>query len=255
MDLNLPNAIYNRAVGHWTGGGYTPNAGDRAAYHLVIDGDGAPVLGSKPLDANAVGRRLVGAGYYAHTRNFNSGSFGLSIAAMGGAYDQPLLIGRSPVVVRQVDAYARIGAELCRHFGFEPTREFFPTHAEVPITFGIAQAGKWDIRWLPGMKALGNAVSVGDELRQEIAVQLASGEARPPAVTIPSTRPTIRRGAPAAHAEHVRHLQRQLTIHGFPAVDDGVFGPNTENRLRAFQRSRQLRVDGIVGPMTWISLG
>lgn len=253
--MNLPHAVYNRCVGHWTGGGYTPNAGDRAAYHITIDGDGAPVLGSKPLDVNAVGRSLVGDRYYAHTRRFNSGAFSLSLAAMAGAHDHPLLLGRSPVVTRQVDAYARIGAAICQHFGFEPTREFFPTHAEVPITFGVSQAGKWDIRWLPGMKALGNAVSVGDELRQEIAVQMTSSTPRPPSAPVPTTRPTVRRGSPAHLAAHIRHLQRRLSTHGFAATDDGIFGPLTENRVRAFQRSRQLRVDGIVGPMTWLSLG
>lgn len=61
-------------------------------------------------------------------------------------------------------------------------------------------------------------------------------------------RPTLRRGS---RGDHVRHLQRRL---GGLKVD-GIFGPATEAKVRAFQRSRRLVVDGIVGPKTWAALG
>jgi len=35
---------------------------------------------------------------------------------------------------------------------------------------------------------------------------------------------------------------------------DGIFGPITENAVREFQRSRNLSVDGIAGPLTFTSL-
>jgi hypothetical protein len=35
------------------------------------------------------------------------------------------------------------------------------------------------------------------------------------------------------------------------AWSDGVYGPNTENAVRAFQTAEGLSVDGIVGPETW----
>jgi peptidoglycan hydrolase-like protein with peptidoglycan-binding domain len=56
-------------------------------------------------------------------------------------------------------------------------------------------------------------------------------------------RPTLRRGN---GGDVVAALQRAL---GLPA--DGVFGAQTEAVVRAFQRSRQLVPDGIVGPATW----
>lgn len=56
-------------------------------------------------------------------------------------------------------------------------------------------------------------------------------------------RPTLRRGA---RGDLVRAVQAQVG-----AVVDGVFGPLTEARLRAYQRAKDLVADGIVGPRTW----
>jgi len=59
---------------------------------------------------------------------------------------------------------------------------------------------------------------------------------------------TLRR--PMSGAD-VMQLQRDLAAAGFdPGPIDGQFGPRTEAAVRAFQRSRSLQVDGIVGPQT-----
>lgn len=60
-------------------------------------------------------------------------------------------------------------------------------------------------------------------------------------------RPTIRRGASGPLVEKV---QTRLQI-----FSDGLFGSQTEAAVRAFQRSRDLVPDGIIGPKTWQALG
>ena len=53
----------------------------------------------------------------------------------------------------------------------------------------------------------------------------------------------------------VKAAQRRLEYHGFdPGAIDGDFGPSTEKAVKRFQKSRDLDVDGIVGPMTWKAL-
>lgn len=53
----------------------------------------------------------------------------------------------------------------------------------------------------------------------------------------------------------VRIAQTALARAGFnPGTVDGIFGPNTQAAVRAFQQARGLTVDGIIGPRTWTAL-
>jgi peptidoglycan hydrolase-like protein with peptidoglycan-binding domain len=49
----------------------------------------------------------------------------------------------------------------------------------------------------------------------------------------------------------VRSLQQLLRARNHPVAVDGIFGPNTEAAVKAFQQSKGLAADGIVGPQTW----
>jgi hypothetical protein len=52
----------------------------------------------------------------------------------------------------------------------------------------------------------------------------------------------------------VRLIQEWLCLHGYNIFIDGDFGPATESAVRAFQRKKRLKVDGIVGPKTFAKL-
>lgn len=49
-----------------------------------------------------------------------------------------------------------------------------------------------------------------------------------------------------SRGEDVKKLQRLLHLY-----EDGIFGPMTEEAVRAFQKKNNLKVDGIVGDTTW----
>ncbi len=65
--------------------------------------------------------------------------------------------------------------------------------------------------------------------------------------------PTLQSGSTGTD---VKRLQRLLVMMKMlePAGIDGVFGPQTDNAVRAFQEGAGLTVDGIVGPLTWQAL-
>lgn len=65
--------------------------------------------------------------------------------------------------------------------------------------------------------------------------------------------PTLAQGA---RGPSVTDLQTRLRAQGFnPGAIDGIFGPNTKAAVMAFQKSKGLVQDGIVGVKTWTALG
>jgi len=52
----------------------------------------------------------------------------------------------------------------------------------------------------------------------------------------------------------VRKLQEKLISKGYALSGDGVFGKQTHEAVKAFQASRNLVIDGLVGPKTWTEL-
>lgn len=62
---------------------------------------------------------------------------------------------------------------------------------------------------------------------------------------------TVKRGASGFRTTAIQHLLRQR---GYSLSVDGVFGVGTEGKVKAFQASRRLVADGVVGPKTWTAL-
>jgi len=61
--------------------------------------------------------------------------------------------------------------------------------------------------------------------------------------------------AQGATGPRVTALQFDLSTHaGHPVAVDGIFGPETDGAVRAFQGEQGLAVDGIVGPLTSAAL-
>ncbi|MBG0561041.1 peptidoglycan-binding protein [Actinoplanes sp. NEAU-A11] len=63
--------------------------------------------------------------------------------------------------------------------------------------------------------------------------------------------PTIRQGA---KNDTVTTLQYLLLAHGHTVTVDGIFGAQTGAAVRAYQLTKNLVEDGVVGPETWRAL-
>ncbi|QQE66641.1 hypothetical protein GFS31_33410 [Leptolyngbya sp. BL0902] len=70
----------------------------------------------------------------------------------------------------------------------------------------------------------------------------------PPSASLPILRPGM-------EGDAVRFLQQRLrAMQVYSGPISGVFGPQTEAAVRQLQQTRNLTVDGIVGPATWNAL-
>lgn len=90
-------------------------------------------------------------------------------------------------------------------------------------------------------------VRPGDARLAALARRIGGGAPAP----APVVWTTVRRGANGFRTTAIQHLLRHR---GYSLTVDGVFGPTTESRVIAFQRSKALAADGIVGPRTWTAL-
>lgn len=167
----------------------------------------------------------AGKGSWQGVENGNSSFIGIEAENTGKADDQPW-----PEV--QMEAYRRGVAALLAHLGLPALA--CAGHKEYALPRGRKPDPSFE------MNAFRAAVA-----------SLLSGAAPPPAL-IPALEPpapgkhprlTLRRGA---SGPLVVVLQERLG-----GAKDGQFDGRTEAKVRAFQLSRRLVADGIVGPKTW----
>lgn len=129
--------------------------------------------------------------------------------------------------------------ETCPIGSFAYTIKAGDTFFQIARTFGISLNAL--IAANPGVDP--NRLFIG----QVICVPTA---APPPPV---SSCPTLSIGSRGAS---VAQLQELLRNAGFdPGPIDGIFGSRTQSAVIAFQKSKNLVPDGIVGIMTWTALG
>lgn len=74
-----------------------------------------------------------------------------------------------------------------------------------------------------------------------------------PKPTQPTPTPTLRKGAKGVEVGRLQTALNAAGVGSRLAVDND-FGPKTDAAVRAFQRTKRLVVDGIVGPYTWAAL-
>ena len=58
-----------------------------------------------------------------------------------------------------------------------------------------------------------------------------------------------------SRGEYVLAWQKFLNLNGYFCTEDGIFGKQTANAVKDFQRSRGLDPDGIIGRNTWAAIG
>lgn len=162
----------SRIIWHWTAGTHTVSDLDRKHYHFIVAGNGTVVHGAHQPEANIV---TSDGSYAAHTRNCNTGSIGVAVAAMAGAKERPFSAGAFPVREAQIEALVGLTADLCRRYSIPVTPRTVLSHAEVQPTLGVAQAGKWDIAWLPGMAAPQDPIAIGNILRGRVLAHMKEG--------------------------------------------------------------------------------
>ena len=90
-----------------------------------------------------------------------------------------------------------------------------------------------------------------------VAIDVASLEAERPVIAsaIVAEERHLRLREPFMQGEDIRAVQRALRAAGFAIEVDGVFGPDTDATVRAYQTQNGLVSDGIVGPATSAHLG
>lgn len=167
--VTAPVTGLSRIVWHWTAGRNVVSDLDRLHYHFIVAGDGSVVPGKFKPEDNV---NTADGTYAAHTLNCNTGAIGLSVAGMGDARERPFSSGAWPITEAQIAVLVGLTADLCRRYSIDVTPRTVLSHAEVQPTLGIAQRGKWDIAWLPGMAVPGDPVGIGNILRSRVLHQM-----------------------------------------------------------------------------------
>lgn len=152
-------------IGHWTAGATGLIELELRAYHRLVDARGHVFAGHHAPEANI----NTSDGQYApHTAAMNTGAISVSMDAMANAQERPFYPGTNPITKEQLAGFVEEIATLADTYDIPISRWTVLSHAEVQPTLGVKQRNKWDICWIPGMVAPGDAVEVGDVIRDMV---------------------------------------------------------------------------------------
>ena len=170
------NVEMEKIVVHWTAGTYDISANDRSHYHFLIDRYGGGHRGDNPVSGNA--RDNPSGDVTSHVKNMNTGSIGISVAAMGNAIEYPFDAGEWPMTRIQFLALCKACAELAEAYAIPVLKDTILMHGEVTDNCNVPQDGKWDIGHLPWTDKFESSYEVGDYMRT-IVEKIINGEFEP----------------------------------------------------------------------------
>lgn len=144
----MPVKKPQRITIHWTAGTNRVSTVDVKHYHAIA---AMHPETNKPYihfgDQNPEANNNTGDGKYAaHTRGFNTGNIGLSIAAMHGATERDM--GKHPLTKPLLDAAVAQVAEYLEIYNIPLNEKTVALHSEIQTIHNVRQRGKWDINWM-----------------------------------------------------------------------------------------------------------
>lgn len=170
-------------------------------------------------------------GIHCRDGGMNSKALGVSFSGHGG--DDYWDVDGEPWTAEQEAAGIELIADLCERWGIP-----------VKNVIGHREAG--------AKKACpGDRIDM-DRVRRLVAnaIERRAGSARSPAPA--PRRPVLGRGDDGGDVGEAQAVLKRLGI--YRGRVDGDFGAQTDRAVRAFQRLRGLRADGIIGEATWAAL-